>query len=161
MRAQRVRADHPPAPRTRHSDGRVGAVCTEAKYLVVQSVNAHSCTNMYVDFLSIDVNFIPGIIFHSDPSHIFDPTLVFAPSPVVNFGSGLAFDSDPAPVLDSAFHSASDSNSAYDSVAAPRPSFRIDLIPILMVAPISITVPLLIQFQQIIQLLRISFRQEL
>ncbi|GBP09904.1 A disintegrin and metalloproteinase with thrombospondin motifs 16 [Eumeta japonica] len=51
--------------------------------------------------------------------HIFDPALVFDPSPNLNLGSGLAFDFDPDPVLDSALHPALNSDSTHDSDFAP------------------------------------------
>ncbi|GBP82247.1 hypothetical protein EVAR_54992_1 [Eumeta japonica] len=49
-----------------------------------------------------------------------DPTLVLDRNPVLNVASGRAFSSDPGLVLDSAFRPACNSDSAYDSVAAPR-----------------------------------------
>ncbi|GBP40930.1 hypothetical protein EVAR_26010_1 [Eumeta japonica] len=72
------------------------------------------------------VRFNLGLVFDSDPSHIYDsdpvPTLVFNPSPVLNFGSGLAVKnesdlilapiSDPGAVLDSTHRPAFDSDSA-------------------------------------------------
>ncbi|GBP56986.1 hypothetical protein EVAR_88615_1 [Eumeta japonica] len=54
-------------------------------------------------------------------AHTFDPTLVFDPRPVPRFGAGLAFDSEPGAVLDSAFHSAFNSDSTHDSFAVRRP----------------------------------------
>ncbi|GBP56412.1 hypothetical protein EVAR_90083_1 [Eumeta japonica] len=80
-----------------------------------EKLRRHRCRMIFSDFVSINVNFNPGLRFDSDPNHTFDcdpiPTLFFEPSPAFNFGPGATFDFDYGPVPDSGFRLAFNSNS--------------------------------------------------